>query len=186
MKTEELQAQGLTDEQIKFVMSENGKDIEREKGRANAYRSQLDTANETLKSFEGVDVAALTKERDEWKSKFENAKNEFEQKQRAAEFDKALEASTKDIKFTSNAAKRAFVQEFRETNPELKDGAFPTLEGFLGKYKETDAAAFVDEKQERLEAGKARFTAPIEGKAPSGRGGDVLRQAFGLPPEKTR
>ena len=175
MKTEDLQAQGLSDEQIRFVMAENGKDIEREKGRANTYRSQLDSANEALRSFEGVDIAALTKERDEWKGKFENA-----------EFDKALEASTKDIKFTSNAAKKAFVQEFRETKPELKDGAFPTLEGFLGKYKETDAAAFVDEKQEQLEAGKARFTAPIEGKALSGRGGDVLRQAFGLPPEKTK
>ena len=27
MKTEDLKAQGLTDEQISFVMSENGKDI---------------------------------------------------------------------------------------------------------------------------------------------------------------
>ena len=34
MKTEDLKAQGLTDEQINFVMSENGKDIKREKDRA--------------------------------------------------------------------------------------------------------------------------------------------------------
>ena len=55
MKTEELKAQGLTQEQINFVMAENGKDIgkiqrelddmtaerDKEKGRA-------DTAEETL------------------------------------------------------------------------------------------------------------------------------------------
>ena len=34
MKTEDLKAQGLTDEQIAFVMAENGKDINREKVKA--------------------------------------------------------------------------------------------------------------------------------------------------------
>lgn len=59
MKTEELKSHGLTEEQIAFVMSENGKDVKREKDRADTYKSQLDTANETLKGFEGVDVAEL-------------------------------------------------------------------------------------------------------------------------------
>ena len=34
MKTEELKAQGLTEEQITFVMAENGKDIKREQDKA--------------------------------------------------------------------------------------------------------------------------------------------------------
>ena len=59
MKTEDLQAQGLNDEQIRFVMAENGKDINREKQRAEGYKTQLDTARETLKGFEGVNVADL-------------------------------------------------------------------------------------------------------------------------------
>ena len=59
MKTEDLQAQGLNDEQIKFVMAENGKDINREKQKAEGYKSQLDTTKETLKGFEGVNVADL-------------------------------------------------------------------------------------------------------------------------------
>ncbi|MBQ9898553.1 MAG: phage scaffolding protein [Ruminococcus sp.] len=62
MKTEDLQAKGLTDEQITFVMAENGKDVKREKDRADGYKSQLDTAKESLKSFEGVDVAKLQSE----------------------------------------------------------------------------------------------------------------------------
>ena len=59
MKTEDLQAQGLTEEQIKFVMAENGKDINREKQKAEGYKTQLDTAKETLKGFEGVNVSDL-------------------------------------------------------------------------------------------------------------------------------
>lgn len=59
MKTEDLKAQGLTDEQIAFVMAENGKDINREKVKADGYKSQLETAKESLKTFEGVDVAEL-------------------------------------------------------------------------------------------------------------------------------
>ena len=59
MKTEDLQAQGLTEEQIKFVMAENGKDVQCEKDRAAGLKTQLDSAKETLKGFEGVDVAEL-------------------------------------------------------------------------------------------------------------------------------
>lgn len=59
MKTEDLKAQGLTEEQITFVMAENGKDINREKEKATALKTQLDEARETLKGFEGVNVADL-------------------------------------------------------------------------------------------------------------------------------
>ena len=79
MKTEELKTQGLTDEQIAFVMSENGKDVKREKDRAEGFKTQLDTAKEQLKAFEGKD------------------------------FDKALDTAVKDLKFTSESAKKAFL-----------------------------------------------------------------------------
>lgn len=59
MKTEDLKAQGLSEEQITFVMAENGKDVQREKDKAAGLKTQLDTAKESLKAFEGVDVADL-------------------------------------------------------------------------------------------------------------------------------
>lgn len=59
MKTEDLKAQGLTDEQVAFVMAENGKDINREKTKADGYKTQLDEAKTSLKAFEGVDVKDL-------------------------------------------------------------------------------------------------------------------------------
>ena len=109
MKTEELKTQGLTDEQIAFVMSENGKDVKREKDRAESFKTQLDTAKEQLKAFEGKDFDKLKKERDEWKDKYAKVQNEYEEKQKAADFDKALDTAVKDLKFTSESAKKAFL-----------------------------------------------------------------------------
>lgn len=69
MKTEDLKAQGLTDEQIKFIMAENGKDIETEKAKITAEAEKLTKANETIKTlqdtvkkFDGVDVEQLKKD----------------------------------------------------------------------------------------------------------------------------
>lgn len=59
MKTEDLKSKGLSDEQISFVMSENGKDIKREQDKAAAFKTQLETATATLKTFEGVNVEEL-------------------------------------------------------------------------------------------------------------------------------
>lgn len=97
MKTEELKAQGLTQEQINFVMAENGKDIDKiqkklddmtaerdkEKGRA-------DTAEETLKGFDGVDVEKLNKSIADWKKKAEDAEKDYKQKIADRDFDDLL------------------------------------------------------------------------------------------------
>lgn len=48
MKTEDLKAQGFTDEQIKFIMAENGKDIEAEKQKLTAQKAELDGIKKSL------------------------------------------------------------------------------------------------------------------------------------------
>lgn len=59
MKTEDLQAKGLTQEQIDYVMAEYGKDINGIKQDRDNYKTQLETAQTTLKRFEGVNVSEL-------------------------------------------------------------------------------------------------------------------------------
>lgn len=77
MKTEELKSKGLTDEQIAYVMAENGKDIAREQSTAATVRAELDTANATIKNlqdtskkFEGVDVDGLKKQLGDLQNKY--------------------------------------------------------------------------------------------------------------------
>ena len=59
MKRKFLEDMGLTREQVDSIMDENGKDIEAMKAERDNYKSQLDTAQTTLKSFEGVNVQEL-------------------------------------------------------------------------------------------------------------------------------
>ena len=59
MKTEDLQAKGLSQEQIDFVMAEYGKDLNAVKAERDGYKSQLDTAQASLKAMEGIDAAGL-------------------------------------------------------------------------------------------------------------------------------
>ena len=68
MKREDVKNKipSITDEQLNWLMQENGADINREKSAASALQTQLNnlnaqlkTAQEGLAKFDGVDVAAL-------------------------------------------------------------------------------------------------------------------------------
>lgn len=68
MKREDVKKQipNITDEQLDWLMGENGRDITAEKTKAtnlqiqvNGLTTQLNTAKDSLKAFEGVDVADL-------------------------------------------------------------------------------------------------------------------------------
>lgn len=66
MKKEVLQELGLTEEQIAAVLKENETDITAEQKKTQSaelerdnYKGQLDTAQTTLKDFEGIDVNEL-------------------------------------------------------------------------------------------------------------------------------
>ncbi|MBR3667380.1 MAG: phage scaffolding protein [Ruminococcus sp.] len=62
MKRDFLEGLGLEKDTIDKIMTENGNDINREKQKADGYKSQLDEAKEKLKGFEGVDVTKLQNE----------------------------------------------------------------------------------------------------------------------------
>ncbi|MDB2032474.1 phage scaffolding protein [[Clostridium] symbiosum] len=59
MKRKNLEDMGLTKEQVDGIMAENGADIEAIKKERDNYKGQLDTAQATLKSFEGVNISEL-------------------------------------------------------------------------------------------------------------------------------
>lgn len=59
MKTEDLQAKGLNQEQVDYVMAEYGKDINGVKQERDTYKAQLANAQTALKGFEGVNVTEL-------------------------------------------------------------------------------------------------------------------------------
>ena len=177
MKTEDLKEKGLTDEQIQFVMAENGKDIKKlqkengtlESDRDN-WKQRAETAEETLKKFDGVDLETMQTELNTWKQKAETAEKDYEQKIYERDFLDALKTELESVKFSSDAAKRAVMSEIKESGLKLKDGKILGLSDLIGQIKERDASAFVDEGQEQARQQAARFTVPGTGKSTGGSG----------------
>ena len=58
-KTETLKEKGLTQEQIDYIMAEVGKEINSLTAERDGYKTQLDTAQASLKAMEGIDAAGL-------------------------------------------------------------------------------------------------------------------------------
>ena len=167
MKTEDLKEKGLTDEQISYVMAENGKSISKLqeenktlKDSVEAYKKRAEDAEETLKGFEGKDFDAMTKELEDYKKKAEESKKEFDKAIYDRDFNDALKVELEGYKFTSESAKKAVMSEIREAGLKLKDGKILGLSDLIGQIKSTDAGAFVDEEEEDAERNKARFTQP--------------------------
>lgn len=179
MKTEELKSQGLTEEQISFVMAENGKDLKKLQKENDNLTSDRDTwkekaeaAEATLKGFEGVDLETMQKELSDWKQKATEAEKNAQAQLYERDFADALKTEFEGIKFSSEAAKRAIMAEVKEADLKLKDGKILGLNDLLSQMKEKDASAFVDDAQQQAQKNMARFTAPA-GK--SGRAGTLTK-----------
>lgn len=167
MKTEELKSQGLTEEQISFVMAENGKDLKKLQKENDNLTSERDTwkekaeaAETTLKGFEGVDLETMQKELSDWKQKATEAEKSAQAQLYERDFADALKTEFEGIKFSSEAAKRAIMAEVKEAGLKLKDGKILGLNDLIGQMKEKDASAFVDDAQQQAQQNMARFTAP--------------------------
>lgn len=125
------------------------------------YKSWLDTANETLESFEGVDVKDLQKQLEDYKEKINKQEEDFKKQIADRDFSDALTKEIEQYKFTSNSAKEAVINQIKAAGLKLVDGKIMGLNDMIASIKEKDAGAFVDEKQQELENKRARFTTPM-------------------------
>ena len=85
------------------------------------WKTRAETAEETLKGFDGKDLDTITKERDEWKKKAEDAEAEYSSKLAEREKRDLLNEAIKDIKFTSESAKKSILAEI-EAGVSVKNG----------------------------------------------------------------
>lgn len=111
MKREDVKNKipGIADEQLNWIMQENGADINREKSAATALQTQLDNANaqlktaqDGLKAFDGVDVAGLQEQVTKLKADMKAQAEGFA-------FDNALNAAIMSKKGRSVKAVRALL-----------------------------------------------------------------------------
>lgn len=140
-----------------LTKAEHDKKIGRIETDRDTWKEKAETAENTLKGFEGKDFDTITKERDEWKKKAEDAEKDYNSK--IAEREKAdlLKEAFADIKFSSEAAKKAIMDQISESVT-VKNGKLIGFNDLLEDVKKNDATAFIDESNQNLEDNKPRFT----------------------------
>lgn len=149
MKTEDLKAQGLTDEQIKFIMAENGKDIEAEKQKLTAQKAELDgikkqlnEANQQIESFKGMDIEGIKKAAEDWKVKAETAELEAQKQIAQIQFDYALESELSKAGARNPKTIKALLNMEGLKNV---DGNIVGLKEQIEKLKTDESYLFVEE-----------------------------------------
>ncbi|MEE0709910.1 MAG: phage scaffolding protein [Gemmiger sp.] len=173
MKTEDLKALGLNDDQVQKVFAMNGTDMNDLKQQVttltterDAARSQLGEAN---KKLEGYDP--------EWRAKAEKAENDAKEQVAALQNDFAAQTAISSVKFSSESAKKAFLSDLKAKNLPLQEGKLLGFDDYLANYKKNDPGAFAPE------GGLPRMAAGTSGQpaAPTAheQANAALRAAFG-------
>ena len=137
-----------------------------------SLKERAETAEETLKGFEGKDFDTITRERDEWKKKAEDAEKEYSAKEAEREKQELLKEAFADIEFTSTAAKNAIMAQIGE-NVSVKNGKLIGFNDLLEDAMKNDASAFVNKEQQNLEQNKAKFTDKMNNQ--SGKSGTMTK-----------
>lgn len=126
------------------------------------WKTKAETAETTLRGFEGVDLDKIKGDLEAWKTKAETAEREYQKKISERDFNDALNAGIGKYKFTSESAKKAVMAEIRKKGLTMSEGKILGLDDAIGQIKEADKGAFVNEEEEELEGNRARFTAPMD------------------------
>lgn len=112
MKREDVKKQipGITEEQLNWIMQENGSDINREKSAAAALQTQLDNANAQLKTAQdGLKAFDGKKKPEEYEAELTKLKADMKAQAEGFAFDNALDAAIMGKKGRSVKAVRALL-----------------------------------------------------------------------------
>lgn len=176
MKREEITALGIEDKDVlDKIMSIHGVDIEKHKSATSAvaterdnYKAQLEAANQQIEQFKGLNVEQIQQAADDYKAKYESAAADFQKQLADRDYNDAALAALSDVKFTSKAAKSAFLATLKEKQLKLDNGKLVGFDEILNQAKADDPSAFASDKP------APKFTDPITG-APLP---EVTKEAF--------
>lgn len=183
MKTEDLIALGLTEEQANKVFAMHGKALNAEKQKVTAaeeerdnYKTQLDTANDTLKKFEGIDPEKIKDEIQTYKNQAEEAQKDYDRKITQRDQRDWITQKLDEYGVSSPYARKQLMAECMAEEGGLpwKKGAFLGFDDFMKSAKEKDSGLYqtAEEKAEAEKAAAEQKKAPaFTGAASEGGGG---------------
>lgn len=155
---------------------EHGKKVSRLESDRDTWKEKAETAETTLKSFDGVDVDGMKQSIADWKAKAEKAEQNAKDQLYQRDFADALKTELESVKFSSEAAKKAIMTDIKEAGLTMKNGKILGLNDLIEQMKKEDASAFVDDSQQKAQQNAAKFTTSIQ--KGSGTGGTITKEDF--------
>lgn len=191
MKTEELTALGLTDEQVKSVFAMHGKDttaLQQENAtltksvsdltaERDNLNTQLKAANDTLAKFGDNTPETMQAEIQKYKKQAEDAENNYKAQLTARDQKDWIKKKLDEYGVTSPYARAALEAEIMSGDNGLtwKDGSFFGFDDLMKAAKAKDSTLYQTaeekaeaEKQTKLEGDAPAFVAPLGQQKPQG------------------
>lgn len=141
-----------------ITTAESEKKIKKVETERDALKDRAESAEETLKGFDGKDFEAIQKDRDAWKKKFEDAEKDYQKKVADAEREKLIDEHIASIQFSNEYAKRAYRADILEAGLTVNKGVLLGAGDFKNAYSKD---AFVDVeakvKQEQAQATRSNI-----------------------------
>ena len=120
------------------------------------YRTQLDGANNTIKSYQDMDIDGIRQSAKDWETKYNEDTAALQGQLADMRYNQAAQAATEGLKFSSASAKKAFMADLRAKELEVSDKGLNGFDDFLKSYQESDPDAFAAEES----TNKPRFVTP--------------------------
>lgn len=153
----EVEGKNLPKEVIDKIMELNGNSInelkkenDKLKTEKEGLESQLNDANEKIKGFSEIDVEKIKAEVNEWKEKYETDTKNLKDSLTQKDYDYKITELANGLKFSSNGAKKSFINDLKEKGLKLENDNLLGFDDFVKSYQENDPSAFIkeDSKQE--------------------------------------
>lgn len=153
MKREFLKELGLEDEVIDKIMDENGKDINKSnekvktlEAEVNNTKELLTNANKEIDSYKSMDIEAIKKSAEDYKTKFETAEKDYQAKISQMEYDNKLDKYVGTLNLKNDIYKKEVISRIKEKELKFDGDTLLGAEDLVKGFKEQYADAFVDTK----------------------------------------
>lgn len=153
MKREFLKGLGLEDTVIDQIMDENGKDINKAnekvktlEAEVNNTKELLTNANKEIDSYKSMDIEAIKKSAEDYKTKYETAEKEHQAQLSQIEYDNKLGKYVDKLNLKNDIYKNAVISQIKEKELKFDGDTLLGGEELVKGFKEKYAEAFVDTK----------------------------------------
>lgn len=145
------------------TVAEHDKKVKGLEAERNGYKEKLETANETLKTFEGIDAEDVKEKLARYDKKVKELEDSYKSEIYKRDYEDVLKRELETYKFSSDYAKSAVMAEIQAAELKMIDGKIIGLNDMLEQIKGKDSSAFIDKDTEAAKQNQARFTTPVKG-----------------------